>query len=163
MKCESVDSDSREWIFEDELKIGCWNGKLAQLYGSDPSIQNVYHRAKSSFHEPARGILSNYYSSNDESYNSFNDPSSCIPDNSSNSSSSSSDADRETAQKEADEHFTRSQKALIDAVAHSAAAGLALEICPPLAVYEGYKAVEAWKESAQEYNAGTEAEKKAQE
>jgi hypothetical protein len=57
-------------------------------------------------------------------------------------------------------HFDRGREALIEAMAHSAAAGLAIEVCPPIAIYEGYKAVESWKEAAREYNEGFEARKK---
>ncbi len=60
---------------------------------------------------------------------------------------------------EAQEHYDNAQSALIEAVGHSMMAGAAVEI-PPVAVYEAYQAVEAWKECAREYNAGVEAEKK---
>lgn len=60
--------------------------------------------------------------------------------------------------KEAEEHYSRAREALIDALGHSALAGLSLE-CPPAAVFEGYNAVKSWKEMAREYNAGVESER----
>jgi len=56
---------------------------------------------------------------------------------------------REDAQREAQDHIERAREALIEALGHSAAAGVAIE-CPPLAIYECYQAVEAWKDAAQE-------------
>lgn len=56
-------------------------------------------------------------------------------------------------------HYDNARESLIDALGHSAAAGITIEV-PPLAAYEVYQAVEAWKECAQEYCAGMEAEKK---
>jgi hypothetical protein len=69
---------------------------------------------------------------------------------------------REAAQKEAKDHADRAVGALIDAVGHSAAAGTLIDFCPPVAVYEGYKAVESWKEAAREYNAYCEARDRAE-
>lgn len=65
---------------------------------------------------------------------------------------------KEDVSQEAQEHYDRATEALIDALGHSMGAGLTIE-CPPLAIYEGYKAVEAWKEAAREYNAGVAAER----
>jgi hypothetical protein len=69
---------------------------------------------------------------------------------------------REDAQREAQEHFDRAGEALIEALGHSTAAGISIE-CPPLALYEGYQAVEAWKEAAQEYEAGCKARDQGEE
>ncbi|HNA62334.1 MAG TPA: hypothetical protein PKW79_04585 [Rhabdochlamydiaceae bacterium] len=77
---------------------------------------------------------------------------------------SSPSSDREQAQREADEHFANARKAGVAALGHSIGAGAAAAAgIPPAAVVEGYQAVEAWKEMAQEYNAGCEAQKRAEE
>lgn len=60
--------------------------------------------------------------------------------------------------KDAQEHFDRAREAFIDGLGHAGAAGILLEQCPPLAVYEGYKSVEAFKEFGREYSAGVECE-----
>lgn len=46
---------------------------------------------------------------------------------------------------------TRAREALIDALGHSAAAGLALPDCLPLGIYEAYKAYQAWMEVGKAY------------
>ena len=64
----------------------------------------------------------------------------------------------EEVNQEAKEHFDKAWEALIDAAAHAAAAALFVEQCPPLAVYEGYKSVEAFKTFGNEYSAGVDCE-----
>lgn len=65
---------------------------------------------------------------------------------------------KEGVSKEAQEHYDKAKEALIDAIGQSIGAGLTIE-CPPLAIYEGYRAVESWKEAAREYNAGMASER----
>ena len=58
------------------------------------------------------------------------------------------------SKKEAQEHYDRAWEALKDAVGHSVGAGAALVAEQPLiGVFEGYRAVEKWKEFGREYNA----------
>ncbi len=59
----------------------------------------------------------------------------------------------------AEEHYKKSREALVDAVEQSMAAGVLLPEFPPLGAIAGYKAVQSWKEAAEQYNAGVEAEK----
>lgn len=59
----------------------------------------------------------------------------------------------EENKQKAQEHFDRAGEALIEAIGHSIGTGITIE-CPPLALFEGYQAVEAWKEAAHEYNEG---------
>lgn len=66
---------------------------------------------------------------------------------------------KEHVSKEAQDHYDRAREALIEGIGHSAAAGVSIEIAP-VAVYEGYQAVESFKEAAREYNAGVECEKR---
>lgn len=61
---------------------------------------------------------------------------------------------------EAQEHYDKALEALIDALGHSIGAGATIVDIPPLGIYEGYKAVEAWKEAGREYHAGVEAEER---
>lgn len=61
---------------------------------------------------------------------------------------------------EAQAHYDRAKEAFLDALGHSAAAGAAIADLPPVGIYEGYKAVQAWKEAAREYNAGVECEQR---
>jgi hypothetical protein len=77
----------------------------------------------------------------------------------SQSSYSSLPASDRSEKDEAKEHFDNAREAFIDGVAHSAFAGLAVEV-PPVAAYEFYKAVESFKEGAKEYVAGMEVEEK---
>ena len=63
---------------------------------------------------------------------------------------------------DAQKHYDNARDALIDAIGHSAAAGATIEI-PPLAIYEAYQAIEAWKTMGSEYDQGLECEKNAQE
>ncbi|HSX04336.1 MAG TPA: hypothetical protein VLG76_06375 [Rhabdochlamydiaceae bacterium] len=62
---------------------------------------------------------------------------------------------REEVNREAQAHYDRATGAFLEALGHAAAAGLNIE-CPPLAIYEGYKSVEAFKEWGREYSAGVE-------
>lgn len=62
--------------------------------------------------------------------------------------------------KEAQEHYNKAKEALLDAIGHSFGAGISIDGCPPLALYEGYKAIQSWKEAAKEYNAGVECEQR---
>ncbi len=61
--------------------------------------------------------------------------------------------------KEAQEHFDNAKEALIDAIEHSVNAGISIPI-PPLAIIEGYKAVESWMEMAHEYSEGVRCEER---
>ena len=63
------------------------------------------------------------------------------------------------SKEEAQEHYDRAWEALRDAVGHSIGAGAAFAIEQPLVgVYEGYRAVEKYKEFGREYSQGVEAE-----
>lgn len=61
--------------------------------------------------------------------------------------------------KEAQDHFDNAKDALVDAIEHSMNAGLGI-VVPPIAIIEGYKAVESWLEWAHEYNEGVRCEER---
>lgn len=64
------------------------------------------------------------------------------------------------SQKEAQEHYERAWDAFRDALGHSLAAGGALAVEQPvIGVFEGYVAMEKWKEFGREYSAGVENER----
>ena len=67
---------------------------------------------------------------------------------------------KEEVCQEAKEHYGKAADKLVEAIQHSTAAGLTIQI-PPVAILEGYQAVEAWKEAAREYNAGIKAERES--
>ncbi len=62
----------------------------------------------------------------------------------------------------AEEHSSKATKILVEAILHSMASGIAIEILP-LALLEGTLAVQAWKDWAKEYMQALEAEKKEKE
>lgn len=63
------------------------------------------------------------------------------------------------SQEEAQEHFDKSREALFDGIGHSMASGvLFAEGVIPLGVYEGYKAMESFKDMGKEYSEGMAAE-----
>lgn len=65
-------------------------------------------------------------------------------------------------QAEAQEHYGKAGEAFRDAVGHSLGAGAAFAAEQPvLGVYEGYRAVEKWKEFGREYHAGVDAERES--
>ena len=65
------------WNDRDYNKTSSWNGKMIQQLATDQSMQSVYQDAKfTAANNLARVYQVNHYSSNDDSYNSFNDPSS---------------------------------------------------------------------------------------
>jgi len=66
---------------------------------------------------------------------------------------------KKDAEQEALEHYDRGKQAFLEVLEHSIYSGISIE-CPPIAIFEGYRAVEAWKEWAREYRAAREEEEK---
>jgi hypothetical protein len=87
VRCEAVDYRDVEWDVVAVKTVGNWNGTAVQLINADERTNRIYQQARV---ESADVYLVDYYSSNEPSYSSFNDPSSCVPDNDYSSSSSSS-------------------------------------------------------------------------
>jgi len=73
MRCEAVDNSGLDWSFEQEEKIGSWNGRPVKTVADESTVTNLYETNRA---DRSTVIPVDYYSSNDESYNSFNDPSS---------------------------------------------------------------------------------------
>jgi len=73
MRCEAVDNSGLDWSFEQEEKMGSWNGRAVKAVADESTLMNLYETNRA---DRSTVIPVDYYSSNDESYNSFNDPSS---------------------------------------------------------------------------------------
>ncbi len=73
MRCEAVDGSGLDWSFEKEERVGSWNGKSVKEVASEETLATLYQTTRAGH---VTVIPVDYYSSNDESYNSFNDPSS---------------------------------------------------------------------------------------
>jgi hypothetical protein len=61
------------------------------------------------------------------------------------------------SREEAQEHYDRAGRALIEGFGHAVAAGASAE-CPPIAIYEGYQSVRSFLEFGNEYSKGYEKE-----